>query len=154
MAENNTEDRAGMEQQRENAAADVEQVMRKFDRESNTRIWTGKARIAVGVILVLFSLFCIYVTLFANFLEQVRLSSFLGLVIVMGYLTYPARKGKMQPNYMPWYDILLMVLGAASFFYYTFNASTLLNTGRCWTCPNPSEVTFFTCKNGDNMRSI
>ena len=35
----------------------------------------------------------------------------------------------MQPNYMPWYDILLMVLGAASFFYYTANAYTLLNTG-------------------------
>ncbi|MBR3333957.1 MAG: TRAP transporter permease [Clostridia bacterium] len=103
--------------------------MRKYDRESNTRIWTGIPKIVVGIILALFSLYCIYVTLFANFLEQVRLSSFLGLVIVMGYLTYPARKGKMQPNYMPWYDILLMVLGAASFFYYTANAHTLLNTG-------------------------
>ena len=54
MAENNTEDRNGMEQQQANAAADVEQVMRKFDRESNTRVWTGKAKIAVGVILALF----------------------------------------------------------------------------------------------------
>ena len=113
----------------ENIAADVDAIMRKYDRESNTRIWTGIPKIVVGIILALFSLYCIYVTLFANFLEQVRLSSFLGLVIVMGYLTYPARKGKMQPNYMPWYDILLMVLGAASFFYYTANAHTLLNTG-------------------------
>ncbi len=113
----------------ENIATDVDAIMRKYDRESNTRIWTGIPKIVVGIILALFSLYCIYVTLFANFLEQVRLSSFLGLVIVMGYLTYPARKGKMQPNYMPWYDILLMVLGAASFFYYTANAHTLLNTG-------------------------
>ncbi len=113
----------------DNIAADVDAIMRKYDRESNTRIWTGIPKIVVGIILALFSLYCIYVTLFANFLEQVRLSSFLGLVIVMGYLTYPARKGKMQPNYMPWYDILLMVLGAASFFYYTANANTLLNTG-------------------------
>jgi TRAP transporter 4TM/12TM fusion protein len=109
--------------------ANVDEIMRKYDRESNTRVWVGWPKTVVGIILALFSLFCIYVTLFANFLEQVRLSSFLGLVIVMGYLTYPAKKGKMQPNYMPWYDILLMVLGAASFFYYTFNASTLLNTG-------------------------
>jgi len=109
--------------------ADVDAIMRKYDRESNTRIWTGIPKIVVGIILALFSLYCIYVTLFANFLEQVRLSSFLGLVIVMGYLTYPARKGKMQANYMPWYDIMLMVLGAASFFYYTANAHTLLNTG-------------------------
>ena len=41
----------------------------------------------------LFSLFCLYVTLFANFMEQVRLSSFLGCVIVIGFLYYPARKG-------------------------------------------------------------
>jgi len=113
----------------ENTAADVDAIMRKYDRESNTRIWTGKPKMVVGIILALFSMYCIYVTLFANFLEQVRLTSFLGLVIVMGYLTYPAKKGKMQPNYMPWYDILLMVLGAASFFYYTANAYTLLNTG-------------------------
>ena len=113
----------------QNTAADVDAIMRKYDRESNIRIWEGVPKLIVGIILALFSLYCIYVTLFANFLEQVRLSSFLGLVIVMGYLTYPARKGKMAPNYMPWYDILLMVLGAAAFFYYTFNANTLLNTG-------------------------
>ena len=113
----------------QNIEANVDEIMRKYDRESNVRIWEGWPKTVVGIILALFSLFCIYVTLFANFLEQVRLSSFLGLVIVMGYLTYPAKKGKVQPNYMPWYDILLMVLGAASFFYYTFNASTLLNTG-------------------------
>jgi TRAP transporter 4TM/12TM fusion protein len=113
----------------QDVAANVDEIMRKYDRESNTRVWEGWPKTVVGIILALFSLFCIYVTLFANFLEQVRLSSFLGLVIVMGYLTYPAKKGKMQVNYMPWYDILLMVLGAASFFYYTFNASTLLNTG-------------------------
>ena len=113
----------------QNVAANVDEIMRKYDRESNTRIWEGWPKTVVGIILALFSLFCIYVTLFANFLEQVRLSCFLGLVIVMGYLTYPAKKGKMQVNYMPWYDILLMVLGAASFFYYTFNANTLLNTG-------------------------
>ena len=106
----------------EKIQADVDSIMRKYDRESNTRIWTGWPKKVVGIILALFSMYCIYVTLFANFLEQVRLSSFLGLVIVMGYLTYPAKKGKLQPNYMPWYDILLMVLGAASFFYYTANA--------------------------------
>ena len=113
----------------QNVAANVDEIMRKYDRESNTRIWEGWPKTVVGIILALFSLFCIYVTLFANFLEQVRLSSFLGLVIIMGYLTYPAKKGKMQPNYMPWYDILLMVVGSASYFYYTFNAQMLLNTG-------------------------
>ena len=108
-------------------AADVEAMMRKFDRESNTRIWTGAPKIIVGCILAAFSLFCIYVTLFANFLEQVRMTSFMGLVIIMGYLTFPARKGHVKPNSLPWYDIVLMLLGAAAFFYYAFNANTILN---------------------------
>ena len=108
-------------------AADVEAVMRKYDRESNTRIWTGKPKIVVSCILAAFSVFCIYVTLFANVLEQVRLTSFMGLIIIMGYLTYPAKKGSMKENYIPWYDIVLMVLGAACFFYYCFNADAILN---------------------------
>ena len=109
-------------------AADVDAIMRKYDRESNVRIWEGKPKIFVGIVLAAFSLYCIYVTLFANFLDQVRLSSFLGLVIVMGYLTYPAKKGHVKVNYMPWYDIVLMVLGAAAFLYYTFRAPALMTT--------------------------
>ena len=109
-------------------AADVEAVMKKYDRESNVRIWEGRPKLVVGLILAAFSLFCIYVTLFANFLEQVRLTSFMGLIIIMGFLTYPARKGHVRVNHIPWYDIVLMILGAGAFFYFTFNATTILNT--------------------------
>ena len=107
-------------------AADLEEIMRKYDRESNTRIWEGKPKILVGIVLAFFSLYCMYVTLFANFLDQVRLSSFLGLVVIAGYLIYPAKKGRVRVNHMPWYDIVLMVLGAVAFFYYTFKAPDLL----------------------------
>ena len=108
-------------------AADVEAMMRKYDRESNTRVWEGTPKLVVSVILAAFSLFCIYVTLFANFLEQVRMTSFMGLVIIMGFLTYPAKKGHVKVNSLPWYDILLMILGAGAFFFYTFNAQSILN---------------------------
>lgn len=108
------------------SAADVEAIMRKYDRESNTRIWEGTPKIVVSCVAALFSLFCLYVTLFANFMEQVRLSSFLGTLIVIGYMTYPARKGKVRVNSMPWYDIVLMVLGAGAFFFYVFNAQRVV----------------------------
>ena len=113
---------------KEKSMPDVEAIMRKYDKESNVRIWEGKPKIFVGIVLAAFSMYCIYVTLFANFLDQVRLSSFLGLVVVMGYLTYPAKKGHVKVNYMPWYDIVLMVLGAAAFLYYTFRAPALMTT--------------------------
>ncbi len=111
------------------AATDVEAVMKKYDRESNQRIWTGTPRIIVRAIMVIFSLWCIYVTLFATFLEEIRLTSFLGLIVMMGFLIYPAKKGEVRENYMPWYDIVMMVLGTASYFYYTFYANTIINQG-------------------------
>ncbi len=111
------------------AEADVDAVMRKYDRESNIRRWTGGYRTGVRLILVFFSLWCIYVTLFATFLEEIRLTSFLGSIIVIGFLTYPAKKGDNRENYMPIGDILFMVLGACAFFYFTFSAEKIINQG-------------------------
>ena len=122
-------------------AADVEAMMRKYDRESNTRIWEGRPKLVVSAILAAFSLFCIYVTLFANLLEQARMTSFMGLVIIMGYLTYPARKGQTRPNYLPWYDIVLMLLGSGAFLYYAFNAQTILTAGTRVLRTNPFFIT-------------
>ena len=46
----------------------------------------------------------------------------------MGYLTYPASKKHVHANRLPWYDIVIMVIGAAAFFYYCFNYSVLIKT--------------------------
>lgn len=112
-----------------NEPMDLDAVMKKFDRESNTRIWEGKAKIAVNCILAAFSLFCIYVTFFATWLDAIRLSSFVGCIVFIGYLVYPAKKGAQKANYMPWYDVILMVVGSGSFFYYTFDAMTIIQQG-------------------------
>lgn len=109
--------------------ADVEAIMKKYDRESNQRVWQGTPKIIVRIIMVAFSLWCIYVTLFATFLEEIRLTSFLALIILMGFLIYPAKKGDNRPNYMPWYDIVMMVAGTAAFLYYTFNANSIIQQG-------------------------
>ncbi len=108
---------------------DIDTVMRKYDRESNTRVWVGKPKTVISVILAAFSLWCIYVTLFATFLEEIRLTSFMGMIILMGFLIYPAKKGTQKVNHMPWYDIVMMVVGSAAFFYFTFNAETIVNQG-------------------------
>ncbi len=110
-------------------AMDLQAVMQKFDRESNVRIWEGKAKIAVNCILAAFSLFCIYVTLFTSWLEEIRLTSFVAFIIFIGYLMYPARKGLQKVNYIPWYDILLMICGSGAFLYYTANAMTIIQQG-------------------------
>ncbi len=108
---------------------DLDSVMKKFDRESNTRVWEGKAKIAVNCVLAAFSLFCIYVTFFATWLDAVRLSSFVGCIVFIGYLMYPAKKGMQKTNHIPWYDIVLMLVGSASFFYYTVDAVSIIQQG-------------------------
>ena len=107
-------------------AADVEAVMRKYDRESNTRTWEGTPGIIVRVIMVIFSLYCIWSTLFSVAAIEKRLTAFIGCVIIMGYMTYPASKHHVRHNYIPWFDYVLMIVGAASFFYYCFAYDSLV----------------------------
>ena len=59
--------------------AEVNEVMKKYDRESNTRIWTGVPQRVVQGIMALFSLYCIYSTLFSVASLERRLTAFLQL---------------------------------------------------------------------------
>ncbi|MBR3181439.1 MAG: hypothetical protein IKF56_02190, partial [Eggerthellaceae bacterium] len=106
--------------------ADVDEIMRKYDRESNTRIWEGTPKKIVSALMAIFSLYCIGMTLFSTELPETKLARFLACVIIIGYLLYPVRKGKVRPNHMPWFDIVIMVIGAACFFYFAFNALDII----------------------------
>ena len=108
--------------------ASAEEIMRQYDRESATRIWTGVPQKVVRYVMSVFSLYCIWSTLFSTADLPIRLSSFLGLIIIMGFLTFPAAKHHVRPNSIPWYDVLIMVLGAACFFYFCFNYRALVMT--------------------------
>ena len=107
-------------------ASDLDAVMRKYDRESNTRVWEGTPAIIIKVVMALFALYCIGMTLFSTAMPEIRLPLFLGFIIIMGFLTYPAKKGHVRVNFIPWYDIVLMVLGAGAFFYFALNAMTMI----------------------------
>ncbi|MBQ3533012.1 MAG: TRAP transporter permease [Oscillospiraceae bacterium] len=107
-------------------AADLDAVMRKYDRESATRIWEGVPKIVIRVLMAVFSLYCIGMTLFSVELPETKLARFMAFIIILGYLTYPAKKGSMKVNYLPWYDIVLMVLGAGAFLYFAFNAMSII----------------------------
>ncbi len=108
------------------AEQDVKDIMRKYDRESNTRIWEGTPAVIIRCIIVAFSLYCIWSTLFSTAALEKRLTIFLAMIIVMGYLTYPASKKHVRANYIPWYDIVLMAVGAACFLYYCFAYDSLV----------------------------
>lgn len=112
--------------QQDNIAADVDEVMRKYDRESNTRIWTGWQQIVVKILMVAFALYCIGMTLFSKAMAEIRLPLFMGFIVIAGFLNFPASKKHVKPNHMPWYDFVLMIIGAGCFFYFAINAMTLI----------------------------
>ena len=109
-------------------AEDVDAVMKKYDRESNVRVWEGKPKNVVRFLMAGFSLFCIYLTLVDKSLPEVRLSLFLAMIIVIGFLNYPIKKGHVRVNHIPWYDVALMVAGAGPFLYFAANAQKILLT--------------------------
>jgi len=113
----------------EDISANVDAVMKKFDRESNVRIWEGAPKWVVLGVLAAFSLFCIYVTLFATWLEEVRLTSFVALIVLIGYIVFPAKKGVQKVNHIPIYDWILMILGTGAFLYFTFSARSIIEQG-------------------------
>ena len=106
--------------------ADVEAVMKKYDRESNTRVWEGAPRQAMRFLSAAFSLYCVWETLFSTMMPEVRLNIFLGCALIMGYLNYPISKHHVRVNSLPWYDIVLMLAGSFGFFWFAANAQSII----------------------------
>jgi TRAP transporter 4TM/12TM fusion protein len=107
---------------------ETEELIAHFDRESNVRRFTGVPDILIKGLLLLFAAYVFWVTLIGNLPEQVRRCVFLGILVFIGYLLYPARRGMTKrKNYIPWYDFFLGTLGAISFFYYVVNFQTIIS---------------------------
>jgi TRAP transporter 4TM/12TM fusion protein len=108
--------------------AETEELIAQFDRESNIRRFTGLPNYIIKGLLLVFTLYVFWVTLIATLPEQVRRSVFLGILVFIGYLLYPIRRGmRKRVNYVPWYDLVLGIAGAGAFFYYAFNFQAIIS---------------------------
>ena len=110
-------------------AADVDEIMKKYDRESNVRIWEGVPKQIVRFVLAAFMVFMVYMNLWATWSGQIRRCLFVGMVVLFTFFVYPAKKGDVKPNHMPWYDILLAIVGCIPFFYYVANFKKIVAMG-------------------------
>ena len=112
------------------AQAVVDEIMKKYDRESNVRPWKGVYDMVIKGLLALFSLFMIYMNLFAVWDERIRRPLFVGIVIVFIFILYPSGKNHLKPqkqNHIPFYDLILAVAGSFSFFYFVINNREIIN---------------------------
>jgi len=104
----------------------VAAIMKKFDRESNIRNYDGVPKKIVRYLLAAFSLFLIWMNMFSIWDERIRRCMFLGIVILLVFIIYPVRKGEHKKNYIPWYDAVIGLMGAGSYFYFVFNFTTIV----------------------------
>ncbi|MBR6755744.1 MAG: TRAP transporter permease, partial [Peptococcaceae bacterium] len=109
------------------SAEEVNEIMKKYDRESATRVFAGKKATVMRWLLIAFTVFAVYINTFGRLSVQVHRSAFIAAVLFLAYLLYPARKNAPRnANKVPWYDLVLACLSAASFLYMSLNFKELV----------------------------
>ncbi len=111
---------------------DSDKIMQEFDRESNTRIFTGWRKGVITGLLCSFSVYMISMALlFPNATKYTKLTTFMAFIMFVGYLIFPAYKAQTKKiNYVPVYDIFLGLAGASCFLYYTIMQEEIVMMSR------------------------
>ncbi|QNL45770.1 TRAP transporter permease [Oscillibacter hominis] len=112
------------------AEAEAQAVLEKFDRESNVRIWEGVPRSIVRYLMVAFAVYSVLINLVFNWETRIERASFVGGLVFLIFLIFPATKnGKKKPNHIPWYDLLLGFVGGGTYFYFVLNCQAIIKQG-------------------------
>ncbi|MDF2839291.1 MAG: transporter, fusion protein [Clostridia bacterium] len=104
---------------------DLDEIIAKYDKESNFRKLSGFPLKIVTSLAIMFSLFQLYTAVFGVLPAQLQRSIHLSFAFVLAYLMYPGSK-KMSKNKMHWLDIGLAVIAGLVGLYITFNYNALI----------------------------
>lgn len=91
----------------------AQEVLKKYDRESDTMQYTGFMAKIISAIAISFSVFQLYTAFFGVLDAQLQRAVHLGFALALSYLLYPTCKSWSRSSLHP-LDALLAVLGAAS----------------------------------------
>ncbi len=91
----------------------AQEVLKKYDRESDTMQYTGLMAKIISAIAISFSVFQLYTAFFGVLDAQLQRAVHLGFALALSYLLYPTCKSWSRSRLHP-LDALLAVLGAAS----------------------------------------
>ncbi len=95
-------------------------LMRELDREHAYREHKCWRQYITVVVSVLFCLFQLYATLSGTITAQILRATHLAFVQLLAFILFPATR-KMSRATLPWYDIVLGLLGAACWMYIVVN---------------------------------
>ncbi len=109
-------------------AVDVDKIMAEFDKESNTRHFSGIFQKIIKTAMVLFSLYVMFDGWTGTMEERQKMAWFIGIIVFMAFIIYPVRKKEEKKlNHVPFYDWIFAVAGAGSFFYYAINCDAIVD---------------------------
>lgn len=112
----------------EDEVIDVDKLMAEFDKESNTRHFSGIFQKIIKIAMVLFSLYVMFDGWTGTMEERQKMAWFIGIIVFFAYILYPvSKKEKMRVNRVPFYDYIFAVLGGGSFFYYAINCQAIVD---------------------------
>lgn len=104
---------------------EMKRMMKKLDREQSYRehkCWRQYITVFISVIFVLFQL---YATLSGAITAQVLRATHLAFVQLLAFLLFPPTKNSPR-NTLPWYDIVLGLIGVACWLYIVVNFDSLV----------------------------
>ncbi|PPS21411.1 TRAP transporter permease [Brachyspira murdochii] len=113
-------------------AEEIDDYMSKYDSESRYRRYNDWKKYLIIVISVIFCLFQLYSILSGRITAQVVRATHLAFVMLLAYLLFPMKKD-MPKDKLPWYDVILAVIGAASWSYITINFDSLVRRAGIYT---------------------
>lgn len=109
-------------------AVDVDKIMAEFDKESNTRHFSGVFQKIIKIAMVLFSLYVMFDGWTGTMEERQKMAWFIGIIVFIAFIIYPVRKKEEKKlNHVPFYDWIFAVVGAGSFFYYAINCQAIVD---------------------------
>ncbi len=104
---------------------EMKTLMKDLDREQAYRehkCWRQYITVIISVIFVAFQL---YATLSGTITAQILRATHLAFVQLLAFLLFPATK-KMPRNTLPWYDVILGLIGAGCWMYIVINFQSLV----------------------------
>ena len=109
-------------------AVDVDKIMAEFDKESNTRHFSGIFQKIIKAVMVLFSLYVMFDGWTGTMEERQKMAWFIGIIVFMAFIIYPVRKKEEKKlNHVPFYDWIFAVAGSGAFFYYAINCQAIVD---------------------------
>lgn len=107
---------------------DVDKIMADFDKESNTRHFSGIFQKIIKGAMVLFSLYVMFDGWTGTMEERQKMAWFIGIIVMFAFIIFPShKKEKKKLNHVPFYDWIFAALGSGAFFYYAINCQAIVD---------------------------